>query len=94
MVTIICVKTSGGVMIAAINNTTTIECFRYFFKKSDVRMPIFVKIRMNTGSKKMTPVKIIVDIMVEMKSLMIKSFFAFSVNKKLPRKFTVSGAMT
>lgn len=47
---------SGGVIMAASINTTTIECLRYFFKKSEVIIPIFASRYATTGNKNIRPV--------------------------------------
>lgn len=47
---------SGGVITAASINTTTIECFLYFFKNSGVIIPIFANMYATTGSKNIKPV--------------------------------------
>jgi len=56
METMIWDKISGGVMMADIINITTIACLRYFFKKSGVIRPIWVRKKLAMGSKNNSPV--------------------------------------
>ena len=55
MATIIWLIIYGGVIIAAKIRTKTKACFLYFFKKSGVTNPIFVKKNIIIGSSKINP---------------------------------------
>ena len=48
----VCENTSGGVIIAATINITTIECLLYFIKNAGVIRPIFVRTKVIRGSSK------------------------------------------
>ena len=64
MLTIICVKRSGGVIIAAKIRTAMKECFLYFFNHFEVIIPSLENIKMTTGKRKRSPVKKTVETIV------------------------------
>lgn len=60
--TSVCEKISGGVIIAATINITTIECLLYFLMKVGVRIPILVRKNAIIGSSNTRPVARQIDV--------------------------------